>query len=69
MKRIAVMFAAALVCLSLSGIVLAEEAAPVEKKDTKAVEGKAEKKMEKKKTKKCPEGKSKKKKKKEAAGC
>jgi len=53
MKRIAVIFAATLFCLSLSGIVLAEEAAPVEKKDAPAAEVKPAKKM-KKKMKKCP---------------
>lgn len=82
MKRLAVLFAAALLTMALSGIVHAEEAAPVEKKDTPAAEAKPAKKMIKKKDKKCPEGaaemkkdgaapaaKPAKKKKKEAAGC
>jgi hypothetical protein len=57
MKRIAVLFAAALLTLSLSGIVCAEEAKPVEKKDAAAAtEAKPAKKLKKKKTKKCPEG-------------
>lgn len=74
MKRIAVLFAAALLALSLSGIVCAEEAAPVVKKDAPAAaEAKPAKKVKKKKAKKEAEGAATPakpaKKKKEAAGC
>ena len=73
MKRIAVLFAAALLALSLSGIVCAEEAAPVEKKDAPAAEAKPAKKVKKKKVKKEAEDAvtpaKPAKKKKEAAGC
>lgn len=57
MKRLAVLFAAALLSLSLSGIVCAEEAKTVEKKDAPTTaEAKPAKKLKKKKVKKCPEG-------------
>ncbi len=71
MKRLAVLLAAAMLTLSLSGLSFGEEAKPAAKgaaAETKA-ETKAEKKDEKKDSKKKDTKKPKKAKKKEAAGC
>ena len=70
MKRLAVLLAAAMLTLSLSGLTFGEEAKPAAKKDaaveTKADDGKEAKDATKGKKK---EAKPKKAKKKEAAGC
>jgi len=67
MKRLAVLLAAAMLTLSLSGLSFGEEAKPAAK--GAAAETKAEKKDEKKDSKKKDTKKPKKAKKKEAAGC
>jgi hypothetical protein len=82
MKRITVMLAAALLTLSLSGVIRAEEAKPVEQKDSAATDSKPAKKTKKKNKKGAAEAKEKKegtegaapavkraKKRREAAGC